>query len=62
MTEIRVCWNVDLAAHRPSDTIQAGAWFADTAQNREDLETVIESGNFAYGEGTHWLEVREVTG
>jgi hypothetical protein len=59
MQEIRVAWKFGLHEDPAGQPLAGGVWFPDTPENRRDLEIVAEAGNFACGEGTHWLEERE---
>jgi hypothetical protein len=59
MLEIRVAWPLGLHENQANEPIAHGVWFPDTPSNRQDLEIIIEAGNAACGEGTHWLEQRE---
>lgn len=57
--EIRVRWSVIGRKNLEGKPINAGLWFPDSPTFRRDLEVLVESGNFAYGKGTHWIEERE---
>lgn len=59
MTEIRVAWLFGLHENDAGEPLAGGVWFPDTTENRRDLTIVVEAGNLAAGEGSHWLEERE---
>jgi hypothetical protein len=58
LIEIRVGWNVVGRRNSANKPIQAGLWQPDTPENRKALTIIAESGNEAYGTGTHWVEER----
>jgi hypothetical protein len=58
LTEIRLGWNVVGRRARANQPIQGGLWQPDTTENRKALTIIAESGNEAYGPGTHWVEER----
>lgn len=60
MKEIRVAWTLGLHENVGGDPISGGAWLPDTPAVREELEIIIAVSIESYGEGTHWLEEREV--
>jgi hypothetical protein len=56
--EIRVRWSrqqFDEDGHE----ITGSLWHPDTPINRELAQRVVEAGEEAYGQGSHWLEERE---
>jgi hypothetical protein len=59
MIEIRVRWLS--GCHSSSDELptDGGIWFPDTADNRRDLQIIVDAGNEFMGKGSHWLEERE---
>lgn len=59
MKEIRVAWSVVGRKSIANEEIQAGLWHPKTEQTMHDMEIVRDSGNEAYGPGTHWIEERE---
>ena len=59
MLEIRVAWKFGLHENQAGEPTAGGVWFPDNEQNRRDLEIIVDSGNEACGDGTHWLESRE---
>lgn len=59
MTEIRVCWSIEGREDLIGRPIQGGLWSPDTPDTRQAYEIIVEEGNRAYGEGTHWMEERE---
>ncbi len=59
MIEIRVAWPFGLHENQFDEPIDGGVWFPDTPENRRDVEVVVEEGNRACGQGTHWVEERE---
>lgn len=58
LTEIRLGWNVVGRRDRSNQPIQGGLWQPDTPENRKALTIISESGNEAYGPGSHWIEER----
>jgi hypothetical protein len=56
MTEIRLCWNPEIAPEREAEC--AGPWLPLTDENIEALEALVIDGADGYGEGTHWIERR----
>ena len=59
MVEIRVAWNVVGRQNLVNEDINGGTWCLDSPENRKDLDIIVESGNEAYGPGSHWIETRE---
>jgi hypothetical protein len=59
MKEIRVGWRLGLHEDEDGNPIDGGLWMADSSAVRRDLMIVVESGNEATGERSHWLEERE---
>lgn len=59
MQEIRVAWPFGLHENQAGEPTAGGVWFPDTPENRRDLEIIVNAGNEAAGEGSHWLEERE---
>ena len=59
MVEIRAAWQFGLHENQFDEPTAGGIWFPDTPENRRDVEIIVEAGNYACGEGTHWLEKRE---
>ena len=59
MREIRAAWLFGLQENEAGEPLAGGIWFPDTPQSRRDMEIIVEAGNEAAGEGTHWLEERE---
>jgi hypothetical protein len=59
LKEIRLAWSISGRMSIIFVPINAGLWHPDNVENRANLEIIAEAGNFAYGEGTHWIEERE---
>jgi hypothetical protein len=59
MKEIRVGWRLGSGEDAEGNPIDGGLWMADSPAVRRDLMIVVESGNEAAGEKSHWLEERE---
>lgn len=59
MREIRLAWSVVGRESIAGEEIYGGLWTPKTEQTVHDLEIVRDSGNEAYGPGTHWIEERE---
>jgi len=59
MQEIRVAWKFGLHENRFEEPTNGGVWFPDTPETRRDLDIIVEEGNSAFGDGTHWLEERQ---
>jgi hypothetical protein len=59
MLEIRVAWQFGLHENQAGEPTAGGVWFPDNEQNRRELEIIVDAGNEACGDGTHWLETRE---
>lgn len=59
MMEIRLAWSIVGRTDPTGRPIQAGLWQPDNAENRRTLQVIADSGNEAYGPGTHWIEERE---
>ena len=66
MKEIRLRWSEGLAKDDEQLTVEGvpvhagnGLWHPETPENRWTLEQVMVAGNETYGDGTHWIEVRE---
>lgn len=59
LIEILLGWSVVGRRNSANKPIQAGLWQPDTSENRKALNIIAESGNEAYGPGTHWIEERE---
>lgn len=57
--QIRVCWSIIGRTGTDGLPNNGGIWHPDTPEFRRDLQIVAESGNEAYGPGTHWIEERE---
>lgn len=58
MTELRVAWKFGLHENESGEPTGGGVWFPDTPENRRDVEIIVEEGNRACGQGTHWVEER----
>ena len=59
LIEIRLRWNVTGRQSVVNEPIDGGTWCIDTPENRKHLEIIMETGDEAYGEGSHWIEARE---
>jgi len=59
MNEIRVSWSVIGRRSIANEPIPGGLRHPDTAENRETLTIVMESGNESYGPDSHWIEERQ---
>jgi hypothetical protein len=59
MLEIRVAWQFGLHENQADVPTAGGVWFPDNEQSRCELGIIVEAGNAAFGEGTHWHEVRK---
>lgn len=59
LREIRLGWSIEGRLNQVGEPIQGGVWQPDTPDNRHDVTTLAEAGNWAYGPGTHWVEERE---
>ena len=57
--QIRVCWSIVGRMDMNGVPINGGVWHPGTPEFRRDLTIIAESGNEAYGPGTHWIEERE---
>ena len=61
MNEIRLCWLSTRKTVGDSEPVEYGAWFLDTKGTRQKLVKLVEAGSEAWGEGTHWIQERELT-
>lgn len=59
MTEIRLCWDSEIDPEREAEC--AGPWLPLINKNLETLESLVVAGADGYGDGTHWIEQRELT-
>ncbi len=57
--QIRVCRSIVGRTGMDGLPKNGGVWHPDTPEFRGDLQIVVESGNEAYGPGTHWIEERD---
>ena len=62
MKQIRIAWTPGVHAQREAglEVRDGCGWEADTPEHREDFAAAIASGNEICGEGTHWLEERDI--
>ncbi|MDP9898947.1 GGDEF domain-containing protein [Variovorax ginsengisoli] len=59
MKEIRLSWSPDVS-HQEHDMRSYGNWTPFAAELRRDYEIVAETANEIFGEGSHWVEERQV--
>lgn len=59
MKEIRLGWSPDVS-HHEHDMRSYGSWTPFTAELRRDYEIVAETANEVFGEGSHWIEERQI--
>jgi len=60
VTEIRVRSNVPKKTDQDGKHMDGWHWHPDSPGNRQMLQVIVESCNEIYGDGTHWVEVRDV--
>lgn len=60
MTEIRVCRKPEVEAHTDGGWPEGLVWAADTLERRRELGLLARAGNRLYGDGSHWIEKRDV--
>ena len=58
MGEIRLCWRS--VRRIDGEVFECGPW--QPAGTRDKLMEILEVGNQVNGEGSHWIEEREVEG
>jgi hypothetical protein len=56
MGEIRLCW-LSVPRH-DGEVFECGPWQPDGT--REQLLEILEAGNKVMGEGSHWIQEREL--
>jgi hypothetical protein len=59
MTEIRIAANIFDKSDSQSPPVRNEVWYPDSPDNREMLRIILESDLEIYGQGTHWIEVRD---
>ena len=59
MTQVRVCRSKRVLTAK-NECIAQGAWEPMTLSRTQDLELIVEAGNKTFGEGSHWLEERDL--
>ncbi len=60
MREIRLCWTAIRTVHIDGAIVECGSWYADTEASRKELSEILDAGNQVWGEGSHWLQEREL--
>lgn len=60
MKEIRLCW-VSVRTTGPyREAIVFGSWTPDNEKSRKELQAIVVAGTQVWGEGSHWIQEREL--
>jgi len=60
MKEIRLCWVAVRITGLYREPIEYGEWCPDTEASRQNLQKIVDAGVKVWGEGSHWIQEREV--
>lgn len=53
-----MCWRADIS-HHEDERRDGGLWVPLTPEGMRDVQIIVDAANEVYGEGSHWIEVRE---
>jgi len=60
MKEIRLCWVLTRTTTIDGEPIEYGPWCPDSETSRHGLQYFVDACVQAGGEGSHWIQEREV--
>jgi hypothetical protein len=58
--EIRLCWTAVRTTRIDGEIGECGSWCPDTDSSRKELSEILEAGNQVSGDGSHWIQEREL--
>ena len=61
MREIRLCWTAIRTTRIDGEIVECGSWCPDTEASRKELAEILDAGNQVWGQGSHWLQEREIS-
>ncbi len=61
MREIRLCWVSTINSGPFREPLEFGVWCPDDETSRSEIEHIVDTGNQVWGEGSHWIQERELS-
>ena len=60
MNEIRLCWVAIQPNGSNREPVECGEWRVATEATRRELEEILNARIRVWGEGSHWMQEREM--